>query len=174
MTNYDIFVNELKRLAVLVAAQRAPVRGVQQAENDAVHLVGDGMALVTVEEAVAEPVQAAERFAAWWQGMTMPMYDREKQWSLCPISKYHSFLRLVDVGATVRSELEGRPYDRISADAARIVEATDLEDSPDTPEYRRNAPDPLAAAIDFLRSWPDFTHAFHAPWLRQAIRKNQN
>ncbi len=125
MNHYDIFVKELKKWALQWARSTTAISGPQQAEIDAVHLVGDGMALVPVVEVTRNPEQAALQFAQHRSVSGLQLYDREAQWALCPLSKYVAFLHLIDIGATIRDSLQGGGNgDQLRQDAARIVEVS--------------------------------------------------
>lgn len=54
---------------------------------------------------------------------------------------------------------------RVRQDAAAVVEPADLEG------WTIN---PLSAAIDFLRVWPNLGHFSAAAWLRQAFLRKKN
>lgn len=164
MSTYLVFVEQLRHRAMQWAMAAAPVSGFEQAENDAVHIVGDGMALVPLEEVMREPGQAASRFAQHRASTGMPLYDQDAQWRLCPLSKREAFLQLVDAGATVRDKLRHSGHrEQILQDAAAIAPA-DLE----------AASTPLSAAVEYLQAWPDLGQLSSPHWLVIAFRRRTN
>lgn len=163
MNTYDTFVQELKKLALVKARALTAHVGPKQAENDAVHLAAHGMALVPVDKANQAPEEAALDFARYETASGLLDYNESAQWALCPLSPYDAFLRLVDVGATARDELQNQSTgDKIRQDAASLVEPADLEG------WTIN---PLSAAINFLTVWPKLGHFTAAPWLRKAAQR---
>lgn len=163
MNTYDTFVQELKKRALIKAKLLAAPFGPKQAENEAVHLAGHGMALVSVDEANQDPEGAALRFDRDKLSKGLVEYNETTQWALCPLSPYEAFLRLVDVGATVRDELQHQGTgDKIRQDAKSRIQPADLE------EWSMS---PLTAAINFLTVWPDLGHFSAAPWLRKAAKR---
>lgn len=166
MNTYDTFVQELKKRALEWAKGTVAVTGTAQAENDAVHMVGYGMALVPVDDANRAPEEAALSFARDKASKGTQLFDESAQWALCPLSQHDAFLRLVDVGAAARDELQHQGHgDRIRQDAAAIVEPADLDGW---------AINPLSAAIHFLTAWPDLGHFSAAAWLRKAYLRKKN